>query len=331
LIWLESDFEEDGTHPSPAGEQKVADLLSAFFENDITAGAWWPRQTDAVLVTADAGHDAHVDAGHPNLNFGSAPELIARGGDATSLIYLGFNAGSDAALAALAKLSLRVRNSGGGLVAHVSSTGWRENTITFSNAPGAGPLITEMPTSSRDGTIAANVTSVVQPDADGMISVAVGTSGAGEKRYVSKEDGQPPRLVLSVPCALSPDSDGDGVGDVCDCAPVNPLLFAKPKEIRDLRWISPIQLGWASDALNSGAATEYDVMSGLLEDVSFYGTGPGDVCVADNLAGLATFDTSPPLGPGEGRFFLVRGDNSCGQGRYQTATNGSDRLTSTCP
>jgi hypothetical protein len=59
LIWLESDFEEDGTHPSPAGEQKVADLLSAFFENDITAGAWWPRQTDAVLVTADAGHDAH--------------------------------------------------------------------------------------------------------------------------------------------------------------------------------------------------------------------------------------------------------------------------------
>ncbi len=332
LIWLRTDFEEDGTHPSPDGEQKVAGLLSEFFEVDITARPWWPRHdADAVLLTFDADKDTHVEQANPNMNFGQSPTLVATAGDALSIIYLGFDTGSEGSLAALAKLSLRVRQSGGGSVFGVGNTAWQENSITFSTAPEVGPLLVELPVSSRDSTIAAAVTGTVQPDADGSVSFALGLPGAGRKDYHSKEAGQPPRLVLAVPCSASPDSDGDGRSDVCDCSPNNGTLFAGPHEIRNLRWLDGATLAWDSDASNSGSSTVYDVMSGNLDDVAFYETGPDDLCLGDDLAALSLVDTSPPVTSGEGRFFLVRGDNGCGKGRYQTASSGRDRLTTVCP
>ena len=93
---------------------------------------------------------------------------MAFGGDASGVIHLGFETGEEGAMAALAKLSLRVRLSGGGGgVFGVANTTWNEATITFSNAPEVGPLLVQMPTSSRDGTIAAQVTDAVQEDPDG--------------------------------------------------------------------------------------------------------------------------------------------------------------------
>ena len=331
LLWLSSDFEEDGTHPSPAGEQKVADLLSEFFEIDISARAWWPRQDDSVLVSADAIHDAHVDGSHPDSNFGATTQLVSRGGAPPSFVFLGFDSGVNGPIATLAKLSLRVVNGGGGAVRVVNDNAWNESTITFSNAPQPGALVAEMPISSRDGTIGADVTGVVQTDDDGLVSFAMNAPGTSELVYHSEEGGQPPRLVLSVPCASSPDGDGDATGDICDCAPGDPTLIRVPSEIQGLRWVSSTELAWDSDATNSGTATRYDVMSGTLQDVSFYGTEPQDVCVGDDLAALVAPDTSPSLSPGEGRFFLVRGDNPCGAGRYQTAFDGRDRTSTTCP
>ena len=41
LTWQCSDFEGDGVHPSPAGEQKVAALLRNFFHSDPTAIPWF--------------------------------------------------------------------------------------------------------------------------------------------------------------------------------------------------------------------------------------------------------------------------------------------------
>lgn len=41
LVWACSDLEPDGTHPSQAGRQKVADLLLAFVKSDPTARAWF--------------------------------------------------------------------------------------------------------------------------------------------------------------------------------------------------------------------------------------------------------------------------------------------------
>lgn len=41
LTWLCSDFQADGTHPSPTGQTKVANMLSAHFHNHATASPWY--------------------------------------------------------------------------------------------------------------------------------------------------------------------------------------------------------------------------------------------------------------------------------------------------
>ncbi|MEO8295058.1 MAG: hypothetical protein ABI613_06025 [Gemmatimonadota bacterium] len=41
LVWVRADFESDGTHPSTAGETKVASLLLNFFKSDQHAACWF--------------------------------------------------------------------------------------------------------------------------------------------------------------------------------------------------------------------------------------------------------------------------------------------------
>ena len=41
LTWTRADFEQDGTHPSQAGEEKEAGLMLAFFKEEETAKRWF--------------------------------------------------------------------------------------------------------------------------------------------------------------------------------------------------------------------------------------------------------------------------------------------------
>lgn len=41
LVWKADDFGPDGTHPSPSGRKKVADLLLTFMKSDATARPWF--------------------------------------------------------------------------------------------------------------------------------------------------------------------------------------------------------------------------------------------------------------------------------------------------
>lgn len=41
LVWTRADLGPDGTHPSPAGRQKVADLLLKFFQTDTNTKSWF--------------------------------------------------------------------------------------------------------------------------------------------------------------------------------------------------------------------------------------------------------------------------------------------------
>jgi hypothetical protein len=45
LIWKREDLGGDGTHPSPTGQRKVAELLLRFFKTDATANAWFVKRT----------------------------------------------------------------------------------------------------------------------------------------------------------------------------------------------------------------------------------------------------------------------------------------------
>jgi len=41
LTWACSELQDDGTHPSPTGRRKVADMLLAFLRTDVTAREWY--------------------------------------------------------------------------------------------------------------------------------------------------------------------------------------------------------------------------------------------------------------------------------------------------
>ena len=41
FVWQQADFGPDGTHPSPSGRRKVADMLLRFFKTDSTAKGWF--------------------------------------------------------------------------------------------------------------------------------------------------------------------------------------------------------------------------------------------------------------------------------------------------
>jgi len=43
LTWACSEFQSDGTHPSPAGQAKVAEMLLSFFKTDATSRGWFVR------------------------------------------------------------------------------------------------------------------------------------------------------------------------------------------------------------------------------------------------------------------------------------------------
>lgn len=318
LTWLVTDLEGDHTHPSAAGEEKVAGLLASFFSSEATAASWWRARDDVGLVALDAGKDAHVNAASPNVNFGSASTLLEQGGASPVVPYMGFVLGALARPVASAKLSLRAVEGGGGRVAAVADTAWSEGTITYATAPPVGATLANHPGASRDGTYAAAVTANVNADADGALTFALTTTATSSASYHSKEDGAAPRLVLAVSCAASPDGDGDGRGDPCDCAPQDGSAFALPVEVSGLRWPGAATLAWNAQ---SGAA--YDVTSGSLATLASFTAG--DVCVGTGLAVPSVSDTTPPLLPGEGRYFLVRAVNVCGLSRWETSSQGRDR------
>ncbi len=219
LVWQLSDFEADGTHPAPTGEQKTGDLLTNFFASAPSARNWFDARAGVTLRSLDAVADATIDSAAPNANNGAVPQLLAASGAATRRIYLRFDTSAINRPVRHAKLSLRIIQSGGGPVGIVTNSSWNESTITWNNAPPIdGGTIVNVPASSKDGTFSADVTNAVNADADGIISLAISVPGAGQTSYHSKEAGQPPRLILAV--AVPPECPGnanfDGVVSFAD-------------------------------------------------------------------------------------------------------------------
>ena len=127
------------------------------------------------------------------------------------------------------------------------------------------------------------------------------------------------------------DDDGDGLSECAgDCDDADASVVGVPGDVTGLHWPSRDVLAWDSAAEGAGSGTTYDVMYGSLSQVSNLGTGPEDTCLANDLADLILADTSPDPPPAAGWFYLVRANHVCGKGRYETATDGSDRDTTAC-
>jgi hypothetical protein len=127
------------------------------------------------------------------------------------------------------------------------------------------------------------------------------------------------------------DDDGDLAGDACDCRPMDPSVQAIPPELLDLgisRAGSTITLGWSS----LGAGVGYDVVGGTTADLRANGDVSGASCLAENLTQTTWDDSQPDPSVGSGYYYLLRGENVCGNGSYGAASGGSERLpASACP
>jgi hypothetical protein len=95
------------------------------------------------------------------------------------------------------------------------------------------------------------------------------------------------------------------------------LVYAVPSVIIDLA-VEPISGGhkfsWSSQSSSSGPGTAYDVFSGALADLRSLGEFSLGSCLQDDVPS-PFFDhlaADPP--PGEGQYFIVRGQNDCPAG-----------------
>jgi len=136
-------------------------------------------------------------------------------------------------------------------------------------------------------------------------------------------------------CSLAPnpaqtDSDLDGWGDACDCAPSDASAFAIPSEIAGLRFdAGKSGLAWDPGAAGAGNGTVYDVARGDLAELSAE-PRPSDTCLEPGSTDTAAEDPSEPS-PGDGFFYLVRGRNACGAGTYGDGASGVPRAFAACP
>ena len=117
------------------------------------------------------------------------------------------------------------------------------------------------------------------------------------------------------------DGDNDSWGDVCDCNAQDGTVFAAPGPGGGLALaknaVNPdtdVDMVWDSLAATSGTGTMYDVVAGRLNDIGPNGLLP-DECTADDLPSPGV-TANRAIQPGEGAWYLVRGQNSCGEGSW---------------
>ncbi len=134
---------------------------------------------------------------------------------------------------------------------------------------------------------------------------------------------------LLVPNADQSDTDGDGRGELCDCAPQDATAFAVPGEPRNLKFAMRKTIQWDLGAADAGSGTVYDIVRGIVAELPV-GSSPTEVCVATDVPDGIYQDLEDPSAA-TGFYYLARARNSCGAGGYGLASSGASRTTAACP
>jgi hypothetical protein len=122
------------------------------------------------------------------------------------------------------------------------------------------------------------------------------------------------------------DGDADGTANGEDCAPTNPLVWAAPSPVTDLRLKAgdTDNLVWSPPSSPGATAPLYDVLRS--PEAEGFATA---VCVSSGGTGLAATDVATPA-PGQRLHYLLRVRNPCGTA-MGTASSGAIRLAPLCP
>jgi hypothetical protein len=119
------------------------------------------------------------------------------------------------------------------------------------------------------------------------------------------------------------DLDGDGAGDACDCAMADPTLRFAATEVTDVAVThvpGTTTINWTDQGPTAGSSTVHDIISGLLSDLDATGDYSAAACLAADLSGSPTLDTTSSPAVGDGVYYGVRAHNACGVGSYGDST-----------
>jgi hypothetical protein len=121
------------------------------------------------------------------------------------------------------------------------------------------------------------------------------------------------------------DGNACTASDVCGGGVCSGTTVTAPPETQTLLASDATTFIWAAATF----ATRYDVVRGGLGALPV-GPDGGDEFCFDNLPGTSVSDSVDPA-PGTGFWYLSRGENACGNGPYGQQSNGTQRITTTCP
>jgi len=123
-----------------------------------------------------------------------------------------------------------------------------------------------------------------------------------------------------------PDADGDGAGDACDCAPSDGGAFGVPAEVPRLRAASaaPTTFSWDPQAATAGPGTAYSTVTGDLAALRPDGGFASACTLARGLAATSLTEARPDPPAGSGYYYLVRAENTCGNGTFGNGSGTPD-------
>jgi hypothetical protein len=134
------------------------------------------------------------------------------------------------------------------------------------------------------------------------------------------------------------DFDRDGAAGGSDCNDSNADVQHPPVEVAGItlsKLTGATRLAWNSQDPTAGAATTYDVVTGLLSALRSSGGFAGATCLADGVR-TPLDDTRGAPAAGDGFYYLARAKNPCGTATYGSSGHLPDPRTaldtsSPCP